>query len=264
MRSFFSDLVFSLKHNGCWSTIAALWKSPLSDYFYRKKRKKIFVLKEAEDIFTKIYILNYWDNKESASGSGSTLRYTEKLRSELPKLLSKFSIKSILDAPCGDFNWFQHVLKAYPLDYVGADIVGELVRVNNEKFRNQTTKFIHLDIRRAALPSVDLLFCRDCLFHFSYQDAQEFIQNFLKADIKYLLTTTHINDGSIKNTDIGTGDYRLMDLFSHPYNFPSAILARVEDWHFPEPRREMCLWSREQLLAAADILARKAVEELST
>jgi SAM-dependent methyltransferase len=253
VNKFIAELIFSLKRNGCFETLSALWKSPLSEYKYKKKREKIFILKEAEDIFTQIYKLNYWDNKESASGSGSTLRYTENLRNELPKIFDGIAIKSILDAPCGDFNWFPYMLKEYSLDYTGADIVADLVRVNNDQFSDKMTRFVHLDIRRDELPSVDLLFCRDCLFHFSYSDTREFIQNFLRSDIKYLFTTTHINDGSFENQDIGTGDYRLIDLFSHPYNFPRNILAQVDDWYFPEPRREMCLWSREQLLGISKL-----------
>jgi hypothetical protein len=76
------------------------------------------------------------------------------------------------------------------------------------------------------------------------------LQNFINSKIPYLLTTTHINDGKIRNKDIATGDFRLIDLFAAPYHFPMDVLFRIEDWKMPDPKREMCLWTREQIIYA--------------
>jgi hypothetical protein len=35
----------------------------------------------------------------------------------------------------------------------------------------------------------------------------------------YLLTTTHIVDDEFKNTDITSGDFRIVDIFGYPFNF---------------------------------------------
>jgi hypothetical protein len=51
----------------------------------------------------------------------SSLEETATLRQELPRLLNAFQISTVLDLPCGDFNWIQQV----PLKvdrYIGADI----------------------------------------------------------------------------------------------------------------------------------------------
>ena len=37
--------------------------------------------------------------------------------------------------------------------------------------------------------------------------------------------------------DISTGDFRFIDLFSKPYNFPSDPLYVIEDWIAPDPER---------------------------
>jgi hypothetical protein len=58
------------------------------------------------------------------------------------------------------------------------------------------------------------------------------------------------NHGDINNLDIATGDFHLIDLFSAPYNFDANVLFRIDDTIPNEKPREMCLWSREQIMAA--------------
>jgi hypothetical protein len=91
------------------------------------------------------------------------------------------------------------------------------------------------------------MICRDCLFHLSYADARRVLENFLASGIPYLLTTTHRNDGALVNRDIETGDFRMIDLFEAPFCLPKTPLARIDDWLTPDPEREMCLWSRDQV-----------------
>ncbi|HMJ08127.1 MAG TPA: hypothetical protein VK468_03925, partial [Pyrinomonadaceae bacterium] len=99
-----------------------------------------------EEIFTEHYTKNVWINDQSVSGDGSTSEYTENLRRELPGLFEKFGIRSILDAPCGDYNWFRHVDRGTEISYIGGDIVGDLVRRNNESYGDANTSFVKLDI----------------------------------------------------------------------------------------------------------------------
>ena len=47
------------------------------------------------EIFAKIHERNLWGDSESASGAGSSLRYTENLRKHLPALFDTLSIKSV-------------------------------------------------------------------------------------------------------------------------------------------------------------------------
>ena len=99
-----------------------------------------------EDKFTWIYRNNYWGIDESVSGSGSTLAYTENLRKELPKLINDFKINSVLDAPCGDFNWMKVLLPTLNVNYTGADIVQDLVDSHNSNYKNEATQFLKLNL----------------------------------------------------------------------------------------------------------------------
>jgi hypothetical protein len=238
----------SLRHSGLRSTLKKIVRYP-----GRKKRfEKILQQSDnIEDRFTAIYERNAWafDSDESISGTGSSLEYTQNLRSKLPELFAGFGVKSVFDAPCGDFNWMRAVLASYDVDYIGGDIVAPLVEANRARYATETIKFVHVDITKDIFPPCDLMICRDCIFHLSFSDARSALQNFVSSKIPYLLTTTHIDDkDSIKNKDIATGDYRLIDLFAPPYNFPRDVLFRIEDWRQPDPPREMCLWSRDQII----------------
>ena len=64
------------------------------------------------------------------------------------------------------------------------------------------------------------------------------------------MTTTHINKDDFCNKDIISGDYRRIDLFRAPFCSPENPIVRVSDWSSPEPPREMCVWSRSQLIEA--------------
>ena len=199
--------------------------------------------RDAGEIFSDIYNENVWENDESVSGDGSTLEYTANLREKLPELFRQFEIKSILDAPCGDYNWFRHVTRG-GVDYVGGDIVSELIDRNNEKFQDEHTRFIKLDIINEQLPPSDLWFCRDVLFHFSYADICETLENFVRSEVKYLFTTTHTK--CTANMDILTGQFRLLNLRLAPFDLPEPIFS-IDDWIDGFPERQMCLWTRKTI-----------------
>ena len=64
--------------------------------------------------FRRIHDTNLWGAPESASGLGSELDATATLRAELPRLFEKLGVTSLLDAPCGDAGWINHVPACAP------------------------------------------------------------------------------------------------------------------------------------------------------
>jgi|RhiMetdeSRZDD1v2_1073273.scaffolds.fasta_scaffold800379_1 methyltransferase family protein len=203
----------------------------------------------AAEIFTGIYEDNIWKNAESISGHGSTLEYTKGVRAALPVIFDQLKIRSMVDAPCGDFNWMRTV----PLEgirYCGIDIVPRLIDENNIRYGSGDIRFVCGDITRTTFPDADLLFCRDCLFHLSFSDIGGFLQSFVDSKIKYLMTTTHKNPYRFRNVDITTGDFRVIDLFQFPLGFPRDVLFHVDDYLAPDPPREMCIWSAQQIRAS--------------
>jgi SAM-dependent methyltransferase len=197
-----------------------------------------------KSIFTRYYHTNNWGSSESISGPGSTLEYTKNIRKEIPKMVKKFSIKTILDIPCGDWNWFKKIKFYDEVDYTGGDIVDEIVDANNEKYGNERRRFINIDITKDKLPKADLLICRACLYHFSYADIFDTLNNFLSADIKYILTDGH--SLCKENHDIETGQFRLFNLELPPFNFSKPILY-IDDWIQRYPVCRLGLWEKSML-----------------
>src|SRR3979411_1498122 len=55
--------------------------------------------------FRRIHDTNLWGASASTSGLGSEIDATAVLRAELPRLLQRLGVRSLLDAPCGDAGW---------------------------------------------------------------------------------------------------------------------------------------------------------------
>lgn len=173
-----------------------------------------------ENIFTKIY--NHptgWGSTESKSGVGSELKITKKLRQELYFLFLKYKIKSILDVPCGDFNWFSNV-DLDGIEYIGGDIVSNLIESNKQKYPNH--KFLNIDITQDDLIKSDLVITRDCFVHLSNENIIKSIKNIQRSGSKYLLTTSFTK--SCENIDIEDGSWREINLMVQPFNLKPIYL----------------------------------------
>ena len=176
-----------------------------------------------KSIFTNIYQNNGWNGTESISGSGSTAEQTKHILSGIPTIVEKYDIKSILDIPCGDFNWMQH-LHLENTNYIGADIVPEIISSNKEKHKD--INFEALDISEDLLPDADLIIVRDCLVHFSFADIIKTIKNLKRCNYQYILTTNFTQRSH--NKDITTGGWRPLNLQSDPLHLPTPLLNLVE------------------------------------
>ena len=189
-----------------------------------------------QKIFSDIYVNNSWANDESVSGRGSTLARTEVIRTQLSGLLNSVRAKSLLDAACGDFNWMRHTPLS-GVDYLGVDIVPELIARNQRMYGDETTRFVLLDITRDELPQMDLILCRDCFIHLSSEDGLRTIANFERSGSRFLLATTHTR--VTENVDIESGAWRNVNLQLPPYNFPEPLMTITED---RESGKTLGLW----------------------
>jgi hypothetical protein len=176
------------------------------------------------ETFRQIHDANHWGSAESLSGPGSANRQTTALRAELPALLTRLGVRSLLDLPCGDANWI--MATALPgIDYLGADLVPEVVERTRQRF-GASRRFAVLDLLSSPLPRVDLVLCRDCLVHFSFADIERAVENLRQSGSTWLLTTTFPQQPS--NEDIVTGDWRPLNLERAPFNFPASEILLNE------------------------------------
>ena len=172
-----------------------------------------------EAIFSAIHRGNLWGDPESVSGPGSGLQRTAKWRDGLAALLRRLGVRSLVDAPCGDFQWMRAL--ALDLDdYVGVDIVTELIAHNTDAYAEPGRRFVPLDFTRDPLPRADAILCRDGLVHLSFVDIAEALRNFASS-ARWLVATTFTTLDV--NADVETGGWRPLNLERPPFSFPPPI-----------------------------------------
>lgn len=171
-------------------------------------------------IFRRIYRLNRWGSAASVSGRGSDASQTEMVRRELPALLARHQIRSLVDAPCGDLFWIRQ-MEGLELDrYVGIDIVPELIRELSAAPPIPNAEFLRLDIVSADLPKADAILSRDFLVHLNYRQIYRCLRNFRTSGAAYVLLTSFTQK---VNTDIVSSRWRPLNLQAEPFNFPEPL-----------------------------------------
>lgn len=164
---------------------------------------------DRELVFEAIYEHNLWGGKESRSGTGSDKDQVQGIAEFLLEVIDEYNISSMLDVPCGDFNWMQDVEFPIGFDYVGADIVSQLIEDNQEKYPDVLFRQYDL-VSDEPSHGFDLIFCRDLLGHLSHIDTVAAITNIRRSKPRYLIATTFPN--AEKNPHIKTGQWRPINL----------------------------------------------------
>ena len=235
-----------MKRDGLLALCIAIIKYPFQ-YRKRKAYKKMLTLVNPKDRFAEIYKNNFWSSRETLSGEGSEVAYTEPIRNWLIKNIPKLNVKNFVDAPCGDYNWMKLVMPKVDINYIGIDIVDSVINKNKSEYGSSKVDFRIGNICEDLLPACDIIMVRDCLFHLSFEDINKFLANLRRTNYKYLLTSTHIVEQDFDNSDIITGDFRFIDLFSNPFNFdPKLCRDRISD--YPKgysSKREMILIEKQ-------------------
>ena len=178
--------------------------------------------------FNRFYDDNFWGDATSRSGPGSRVEATVAIRAGLTQLLPALSIKSMLDAACGDFWWMKEV-PMEGIDYLGWDISEGAIQFDNDHYASDSRQFVLADILNDDLPQVDLVFARDVLVHMSTDNVKKALRRIKASGSKYLITT-HFQDCALtSNFDIEDGDHRPMDLTLAPFDLPQPRWVVVEE-----------------------------------
>jgi len=173
-----------------------------------------------QETFRHIYLNRVWGDDETLSGSGSRVEEARGLIMILPQLIELLEAKSILDIPCGDFNWMQYA-DLEGIKYHGADIVPELIQHNQERFGGPEITFSHQDLTHDTLPEADIVLIRNCFTHLSFLQIQRCLNNLKKHQSQYLLMSTYHDLPA--NQDIHSGLWRPINLCVPPFNLPEPL-----------------------------------------
>lgn len=201
-----------------------------------------------KEIFESIYRDKKWGNetsqRETRSGSGSTLQASAYIRERAIFLFRLLGIKTILDVPCGESN----LIRNMDLDgfiYHGADIVEEVIEQNKAIFSDDPSKsFSVIDALNSPLPKVDMIMCRDLVIHLPNAAINTLLANIKRSGSTWLLMThcTGEQNGWL-NRDIDFGHYRDVNLTLPPFTQPVPQLLLPEVF----AHKYMGLWKIEDL-----------------
>ncbi|WP_291858690.1 class I SAM-dependent methyltransferase [Bradyrhizobium sp.] len=171
--------------------------------------------------FRRIYDTNLWGAAASTSGLGSELDATAVLRAELPRLLKKLGVSSLLDASCGDAGWINRA--DLGVRYVGVDIVPALIEGLQSRAAagGINGEYRLADITAGPLPRCDAILCRDCLVHLSFANIERAIANFHGSGAVWLIATTFPDWRT--NADCEDGDWRALNFERAPFNWRPPV-----------------------------------------
>ncbi|MBR0845234.1 class I SAM-dependent methyltransferase [Bradyrhizobium liaoningense] len=198
--------------------------------------------------FERIERTNLWGAASSVSGLGSEDSATAAIREALPPLLQRLGARSLLDAPCGDAGWIGRI--KLDADYTGIDIVSSLIEANRRRVVHgeRSVRFLVGDITRDALPRADIILCRDCLVHLSFDNIARAVARFRDSGAGFLLVTTFPEWDA--NRDCEDGDWRALNMEKAPFNWPpprELINERCEEGAGGWRDKSLGLWRLEEL-----------------
>jgi hypothetical protein len=171
--------------------------------------------------FRHIHETNLWGAPASSSGLGSQMDATAVLRAELPRVLERLGVSSLLDAPCGDAGWINRAdigVRIFGVDIVPALIESLQARVDAGGIKGE---YRLADIISDALPRCDAILCRDCLVHLSFANIERAVTNFAASGATWLIATTFPDWQA--NADCEDGDWRALNFERAPFHWGAPV-----------------------------------------
>ncbi len=172
--------------------------------------------------FNHIYAEGTWGRDvagKGTSGTGSTLEITREYRAYVEDFMKKHSVKSVVDAGCGDWS-FSSAMDWSNASYLGIDIASDVIAAVRNKHETDKIKFQVGNITD-ELPAAELLISKDVLQHLSNELVHKFIRNNLrKGKYKWVILT---NDRGSENHDVASGGYRAIDLAAPPFEVRGLV-----------------------------------------
>jgi len=179
----------------------------------------------------------------SISGPGSYIHNAKTSLNFINKVIKEKKINSILDLGCGDWNWFKEVELGTNISYLGYDCSNKLININTEKYGNKNIKFEVKDISTCEFPKVDLIICRDVLFHIDKNITLKIIDK-IKQKCDYFISTSFLkqkkNNNINKYLNIENWGFYHINLNICPFDLKSYMIDSEEETNINN--RYICLY----------------------
>lgn len=163
---------------------------------------------------------------ESYSGPGSLLENTDLLIKNLNEFIKNNNIKSIIDAPCGDFNYMSKI-DLENVQYLGLDVSKNAIEMCKKKSNKTNIEFKVFNIITDTLPKSDLILIKDLFLHLSFSHITTVLENVKLSGCKYFATSRY-SHGNGTNTDkLSDLTNRGIEITTQPFYFNFPIIFKT-------------------------------------
>lgn len=129
------------------------------------------------------------------------------------------------------------------INYLGGDIVPDLIKRNKIKYRSKFNKFIILNIKTDRIPDSDFLIIRDLFIHFNDKEIFQSLNNIKKSKFKFIGITSHMNSSNTLSPLLGD-NFRPLNLTIPPFNLkkPDYIIQDYNSKMSKKLNKQMIIW----------------------
>ncbi len=187
-----------------------LWRSPMDHSQYEKM--------SVQDTFSKIYRNQVWgkNGEQFYSGPGSHGPASDMYCAAVTRFIQENGIRSVVDCGCGDFSIAKRIVEATDVQYVGVDVVPELIQHHRKNFQGPRVRFACANIIADDLPTADLYLVRQVLQHLTNDEIAKVLER-LSCVPKVLITEDFPSQPTSFNHDMTHGPEVRSDFGSGVY-----------------------------------------------
>jgi len=145
------------------------------------------------ETFSRIYAAHAWGTDEQQgfnSGGGSRGAIADQYCSWLIAFIREKGFRSVVDLGCGDFYIGSRIAGETGIEYLGIDIVPEVIEHHARSFTRKGISFQCLDIVKDRLPRADFCMIRQVLQHLSNAEIVAILSNV--SQYPFALVSEHV------------------------------------------------------------------------
>jgi len=181
--------------------------------------------------------------EESLCGGGSWKNQAGDAQDFIQGAINKHRFETIIDLGCGDWNWMEEV-DFKGAQYLGIDCDEQMIQENSSKYGSDQIRFQVGDIFSIDLPEVDLVICRDVLFHVRQELSSSLIEKLKTRDRLFFLSTSFnqqpTNQEPRQYCKIDDWGFYRINLLQDPFNLQEKLIDHREEEKIPG--RSVCLF----------------------
>lgn len=184
--------------------------------------------------FQEIYSTKSWGDNGTpfCSGQGSRGPVSTQYCDAVVEFIRAHEVRSVVDLGCGDFVVGRQIVEATGVEYIGIDVVPELIEHHIQRVNLPNVSFRLADITSDPLPTADLCLVRQVLQHLSNDEIAQVIVNVKNFPMVLVAEDVPVNPRSFNRDKPHGPDVRGYYRSGVYLDQPPFSVAAKELWSF--------------------------------